>query len=87
MSKLVSRREGFHLACELGFKFINLDIDRSCYKLANVIWCYGTKYDFSNFIYLLQETLLNQEWIVHPHHIFHNANGVADELAKKGREQ
>ena len=40
-----------------------------------------------NFIYLLQETLLNQEWIVHPHHIFYNANGVADELAKEGREQ
>ena len=29
---------------------------------------------------------LGQEWIVFPCHVFRKANGMADELAKKGRE-
>ena len=84
MSKLVSRREGFHLACELGFKFINLDIDSGL--VINWLMSYGVmKPNMNSLIFLLQDPL--EPRIIHPHHIFRNANGVADELAKRGTEQ
>ena len=72
------------MAWELRYKHINLEIDSQI--LLNWLTTYGILASELSILILDCKMLLGQEWTVLPCHVFCEANDMADELAKRGRE-
>ena len=77
-------RSWFKIAWELGYKHINLEIDSQI--PLNWLSTYGVLASEISILILDCRMLLYQEDIVLPLPVFHEANGMADELAKKGHK-
>ena len=67
---------------ELGYEHINLEIDSQI--VLNWLTTYGVLASKLSILILDCKMLLGQEWIILPHHVFSEENGVTGELAKMG---
>ena len=82
IAKLGVVHQGLILAWNLGFRFINLEIDSM-----TVLSQLTTNKDISpDAIPLISncKNLMERDWTVQVYHIFHEANGCADALEKRG---
>ena len=86
MAKLWAIWQGLKYAWNNGYKYINLQVDS---KLAhNWITNLNSFYplEYSNLIHDCR-SLLERPWVVKTNHIWREANGCVDLLAKKGADQ
>ena len=76
---------GLNLARNLGFKHINLQMDSTL----TMQWLTHNGAYVPQLYVLINDckSLITREWIILPAHIYQEANGVADGLAKRGRLQ
>ena len=86
MTELVAVRQGMMIAWNKGVKFLQLELD------SKVVLHWLTKKNMNyptNMLPLIcdRKNLLDREWEVHVHHVYHEANGYADALAKRGTRQ
>ena len=86
MTELVAVRQGMMIAWNKGVKFLQLELD------SKVVLHWLTKKNMNyptNMLPLIcdRKNLLDREWEVHVHHVYHEANGCADALAKRGTRQ
>ena len=70
----------------MGYKFLHLELD------SKVVLSWLTYYNVNyptNMLPLIFDcrNLLHQEWEVHVHHVYREANGCVDVLAKRGTRQ
>ena len=84
IAKIWAIRYGLKMAWELGYKHINLEIVSQI--LLNWLTTYSVLATELSVLILDCRMLLGQEWTVLPCHVFREANGVVDELAKRGQE-
>ena len=86
MAELAAIRQGLEMAWAVGAKFLQLELDSKVILtwLTNPCVNYPT-----NMMPLICDcrNLLALEWEVHVQHVYHEANGCADELAKWGTRQ
>ena len=77
--------QGLILAWNLGFKFIHLEID----FMIVLSWLTNDKDISLDVIPLLCDcrNLMECDWTVQVYHIFREANGCADVVAKRGNQQ
>lgn len=69
------------MAWDLGYNYINLEIDSQI--LLSWLTTYGVLAPEHSAFILDCIMLLDQEWTVLPRHVFREANGMANELAKR----
>ena len=86
MAELAAVRQGLEMAWNMGYKFLQLELD------SKVVQSWLTNYNVNyptNMLPLICDcrNLLHQEWEVHVHHVYREANGCADVLAKRGTRQ
>ena len=83
MAELAAIRQGLAMAWNMGVKLLQLELDSKVVltRLTNTNMNYPTK-----MLPLICDcrNLLDQEWEVHVQHVYHEANGCADALAKHG---
>ena len=86
MAKLAAVRQGLMIAWNTGVKFLQLELDSKVVLnwLTNKNMNYPT-----NMLPLICDcrNLLDRGWEVHVHHVYREANGYADALAKRGTRQ
>ena len=86
LAELVAVRQGLMLAWNKGVKFLQLELDSKVvlHWLTNKNINYPT-----NMLPLICDcrNLLDRGWEVHVHHVYREANGCADALAKRGTRQ
>ena len=86
MAKLEAVKQDLLLTWELGFKFIQLEID----FITVLSWLIDTNSTYPpNVLSLICDcgSLIGQVWEVQARHIYHEANKCADALAKQGTHQ
>lgn len=86
MAKLEAVRQGLLLAWQLGFRFIQLELDSTVV----LSWLTDKTSSYPPYVMSLIydcRSLMEQDWEVQAHHIYHEANGCADALAKLGAHQ
>ena len=86
MVELAAVKQGLEMAWNMGYKFLHLELD------SKVVLSWLTNYNVNyqtNMLPLICDcrNLLHQEWEVHVHHMYREANGCADVLAKWGTHQ
>jgi len=82
MAELGAMRQGLMLAWDLGFKFIQLEID----SMIVLVWLTTTTSNFPPDVFPLlcdSRSLMERAWEVQVHHVYHEANECADVLAKR----
>ena len=86
LAELAAVRQGLMLAWNKGVKFLQLELDSKVvlHWLTNKNINYPT-----NMLPLICDcrNLLDRGWEVHVHHVYREANGCADALAKRGTHQ
>ena len=86
IAELEAVRQGLEMAWQLGFKFIQLEIDSNVVRtwLTDTTVCYLT-----HMMPLIcdRRSLMDRDWVVQVHHIYREANACADTLAKRGRSE
>ena len=86
MVELAAVRQGLAMAWNMGFKFLQLELDSKVVltRLTNNNMNYPT-----NMMSLICDcrNLLKQKWEVCMQHVYREANGCADALAKQGTRQ
>ena len=83
VAKLAVVRQGLEMAWNMGFKFLQLELDSKVV----LTWLTNNNMNYpTNMMPLICDcrNLLDQEWEVHVQHVYHEANGCADDLAKWG---
>ena len=86
MAELVVVRQGLMLAWNKGVKFLQLELDSKVV----LNWLTNKNINYpTNMLPLICDcrNLLDRGWEVHVHHVYHEANGCADALAKRGTHQ
>ena len=86
VAKLAVVRQGLEMAWNMGFKFLQLELDSKVV----LTWLTNNNMNYpTNMMPLICDcrNLLDQEWEVHVQHVYHEANGCADDLAKWGTRQ
>ena len=86
MAELVAVRQGLTLAWDMGFKFIQLELD----SITVVHWLTGMCVTYlPHMIPLICDcrNLMDREWEIQVLHIYREANDCADVLAKWGTHQ
>ena len=86
MAELAAVRQGLEMAWNMGFKFLHLELDSKVV----LSWLTNTNVNYpTNMMPLICDcrNLLDQEWEVHVQHVYCEANGCADDLAKRGTRQ
>ena len=86
MAELATVRQGLEMAWNKGYKLLHLELD------SKVVLSWLTNHNINyptNMLPLICDcrNLLHQEWEVHVHHVYREANGCADLLAKRGTRQ
>ena len=85
IAELWAVRQRLSLAWDAGINFLNIEVD------STLVIKYLTFLDHMAlaFAYLICDCwiLLARDWMVRLHHTYHEARGVTDRLAKRGREQ
>ena len=66
--------------CQIVIVTLNLEIDSQI--LLNWLTTYGVLASELSILILDCRTPLSQEWIINPRHVFREANGMANELAR-----
>ena len=85
IAKLGAVHRGLILAWNLSFRFIHLEID----SMKILSWLTTNKNISPDAIPLISDckNLMERDWTVQAYHIFRKANGCADALEKRGRQQ
>ena len=86
VAELAAVRQGLLLAWELGFKFIQFEID----FVTVLSWLSNINYTYPpNVVSLICDcrSLMEKAWEVQAHHIYCEADGCAEALAKRGIHQ
>ena len=83
IAKLEAVRQGLAMAWNMGVKSLHLELDSKV--VLNWLTSSNLTYP-TNILPLICDcrNLLEQEWEVHMHHVFREANECADTLAKRG---
>ena len=86
MAELAAVRQGLEMAWNKGYKLLHLELD------SKVVLSWLTNHNINyptNMLPLICDcrNLLHQEWKVHVHHVYREANGCTDLLAKRGTRQ
>ena len=86
MAKLAAVRQGLEMAWNKGYKLLHLELD------SKVVLSWLTNHNINYLTNMLPlicdcRNLLYQEWEVHVHHVYHEANGCTDLLTKRGTLQ
>ena len=86
MAELVTIQQGLVMAWQLGFKFIQIELDSKVVLtwLTKTTMSYPT--DMMSLICYCR-SLMDWDWVVQVQHIYHEANACADALAKRGTHQ
>ena len=83
MAELAAVRQGLTIAWNIGVKFLQLELDLKVV----LIWLINKNMNYpTNMLPLICDckNLLEQDWEVHMHHMYCEANGCVDALAKRG---
>ena len=83
MAELAAVRQGLTIAWNIGVKFLQLELDSKVV----LIWLTNKNMNYpTNMLPLICDcrNLLEQDWEVHMHHMYCEANGCVDALAKWG---
>ena len=83
IAKLVAVRQGLLLAWELGFKFVQLEID----SITILSWLTDTNSTYPPDVLSLIcdcRSLIGRVWEMQARNIYHEANKCTDALAKQG---
>ncbi|KAL4318363.1 hypothetical protein GQ457_18G022390 [Hibiscus cannabinus] len=83
LAELWAIHDGLLLAWDLGFRFVELESD--CLEAVRIICSRSNVLSTSALVGAIA-SLLSREWTVEGCHITRDSNGVADKLAKRGRE-
>ena len=86
MVELAAVRQGLEMAWNKGYKLLHLELD------SKVVLSWLTNHNINYLTNMLPlicdcRNLLHQEWEVHMHHVYREANGCANLLAKRGTRQ
>ena len=83
MAELAAVRQGLAMAWNMGVKLFQLELDSKVV----LTWLTNTNMNYpTNMLPLICDcrNLLDQKWEVHMQHVYREANGCADALAKRG---
>ena len=83
MAELAAIRQGLAMAWNMGVKLFQLELDSKVV----LTWLTNTNMNYpTNMLPLICDcrNLLDQEWEVHMQHVYREANGGANALAKRG---
>ena len=83
MAELVAVRQGLAMAWNAGVKLLQLELD----SRVVITWLTNKNMNYpTNMLPLICDcrNLLDQEWEVHMQHVYREANGCEDDLAKRG---
>ena len=83
MAELVAVRQGLAMAWNAGVKLLQLELD----SRVVITWLTNKNMNYpTNMLPLICDcrNLLDQEWEVHMQHVYREANGCGDDLAKRG---
>ena len=86
MAELAAVRQGLAMAWNVGVRLLQLELD---YRIV-LTWLTNKNMNYpTNMLLLICDcrNLLDQEWEVHVQHVYREANGCADALAKRGTHQ
>ena len=86
MVELATIRQGLEMAWNMSYNFLHLELDSKVV----LSWLTNNNVNYpTNMLSLICDcrNLLAQEWEVHVQHVYREANGCADELAKRGTRQ
>ena len=86
MVELAAVRQGLAMAWNMGFKFLQLELDSKVV----LTWLTNNNMNYpTNMMSLICDcrNLLKQKWEVCMQHVYREANGCADALAKQGTRQ
>ena len=86
MAELAAVRQGLEMAWAMGSKYLQLDLDSKVV----LIWLTNPCVNYlTNMMPLICDcrNLLALKWEVHMQHVYREANGCVDELAKRGTRQ
>ena len=83
VAKLWAIRHGRHMAWELGFRFICLEIDSTL--VIHLLTSQSSLTVRVSMVAFYCKNLLGRQWNIKLQHIYHEAYGVADLLAKRGK--
>ena len=86
MAKLTAVRQGLEIAWNKGYRLLHLELDSKVV----LSWLTNQNMNYpTNLLPLICDcrNLLHQDWEVHVHHMYREANGCADLLAKEGTRQ
>ena len=86
MAELAAVRQGLGMTWNKGYKLLHLELDSKVV----LSWLTNQNMNYpTNLLPLICDcrNLLHQEWEVHVHHVYREANGCADLLAKRGTRQ
>ena len=86
MAELATVRQGLAMAWNAGVKLLQLELD----SRVVLTWLTNKNMNYpTNMLPLIYDcrNLLDQEWEVHVQHVYREANGCADALAKRGTRQ
>ena len=86
MAELATVRQGLAMAWNAGMKLLQLKLD----SRVVLTWLTNKNMNYpTNMLPLIYDcrNLLDQEWEVHVQHVYREANGCADALAKRGTRQ
>ena len=86
MAKLGTVRQGLMLVWDLGFKFIQLEID----SMIMLVWLTTTTSNIPPDVFPLLcdcKSLIERTWEVQVCHVYHEADECTDVLAKGGNHQ
>ena len=83
LAELEAVRQGLAMAWNMGIKSLQLELDSKV--VLNWLTISNSNYP-TNILPLICDcrNFLEQEWEVHMHHMYREANGYADALAKRG---
>ena len=83
IAELAAVRQGLAMAWNMGIKHLQLELDSEV--VLNWLTISNLNYP-TNILPLICDcmNLLDQEWEVHMQHVYREANGCADALAKRG---
>ena len=81
MAELATVKQGLEMAWNMGYKLLHLELDSK--EIFSWLTNYNVNYP-TNMLPLICDckNLLHQEWEMHVHHVYREANGCADILAK-----
>ena len=83
MAELAVARQGLALTWDMGFKYIQLELDSNVV----IMWLIEENVTYpSNMLQLLCDcrNLMERDWEVQVLHVYHEANVCTDALTKKG---